>query len=393
MHVLMVLYNPPGKGTYWRALYLARSLAERGHRISFLSAPKGSSLRFRTSADSRAGVTLVESPSLLGGPFRSGWDPYSVLTRVLWSVSTPVDIIHGFESRPTVILPVLRWRRRLHVPVVLDWCDWFGRGGAVEERTNPLLRMVLRPVETFFEESFRSGAAGATVINEFLRQRALALGVPAERVLHIPNGCNVTQIRPPDLESARDVLGLPSSSPLIGYLGAAFASDARLMVEAFRELRKTLPEARLLLIGNTNQPWEQLLAHPNALIRTGSISPSRLMAYLSAVDVCWLVMRRSGANRGRVPMKLTDYMSAGRPVVVTDVGDVGAMVRQGAFGLVSSDTPSDLAANTLCLLQDDEMSSRLGLNGRRLAETQYSWATLAARLDGFYRRILDDVSG
>ena len=256
MHVLMVLYNPPRKGTYWRALYLARFLAERGHRISFLSASKGSSLRFRTYADSHAGVTLVESPSLLGGPFRSGWDPCTVLARVLWSVGTRVDIIHGFESRPTVSLPILRWRRRLRVPVVLDWCDWFGSGGAVEERTNPFLRMVLRPVETFFEESFRSKADGATVINEFLEQRVLDLGVPPERVLRITNGCNVAQIRPPDLKSARELLGLPSSIPLIGYLGAAFASDARLMVEAFHELRKTVPEARLLVIGNSNYSYK-----------------------------------------------------------------------------------------------------------------------------------------
>ena len=53
-----------------------------------------------------------------------------------------------------------------------------------------------------------------------------------------------------------------------------------------------------------------------------------LVDYISACDIGWLTLCDSGANRGRFPMKTHDFMAAGVPLLVTDVGDLGEMVRQ-----------------------------------------------------------------
>ncbi|MGH7447633.1 MAG: hypothetical protein ACRELT_08735, partial [Longimicrobiales bacterium] len=45
------------------------------------------------------------------------------------------DLIHAFDSRPVVILPALAVRGTAGAPLVLDWADWWGRGGVIGERS------------------------------------------------------------------------------------------------------------------------------------------------------------------------------------------------------------------------------------------------------------------
>ncbi len=388
MRILMILYNLRGKGTYWRALYLARGLAKQGHQVTVLCSPLERQWRFEGRTDSQPGVTVVTSPNVLGGLFTSGWDPFTALGRIVWSFGKDFDLIHGFESRPTVILPALYWQRVRRRKMVLDWCDWFGKGGSVEERPSWFVRMILRPFETFFEERFRVFADGITEFGSLLRQKALDLGVPPERIVHISNGSSVDELYPLPQVEAREALNIPQDVPIVGYIGAIFRRDARLMAEAFEEIRAANSSARLLLIGYFNEPIEAWLSDPSAVQRTGRIPYVQINQYLAACDVCWLPLRDSGANRGRIQLKLNDYMAVGKPVVATDVGDGAEWIRRGAFGLLVPDDPHLLAQQVLTLLADPELCAEMGRKGRATAETEYRWDDSALKLEAFYDRVL-----
>jgi len=294
--------------------------------------------------------------------------------------------VHAFESRPAAIYPALAWQRR-GATLVMDWCDWFGRGGSVEERPNPMVRALLRPAETYFEEHFRTRAAGTTVINSALGHKALALGVDPASILHLPNGSEVDVFRPQDRDEARRRLGWPLDGPVVGYIGAIFQRDARLMAQALDRLRQREPRARLLLAGYCNIAVERLVGAPEAVIRTGPLSFVEINRYLAACDVCWLPLADSGANRGRFPLKLNDYLAIGRPVVATAVGDVPDLITRGEFGLVSRPDPIDLADKVSELLRDPDRAAALGRNGRALAEREFRWEQIADRLVEFYQRI------
>jgi phosphatidylinositol alpha-1,6-mannosyltransferase len=271
----------------------------------------------------------------------------------------------------------------------MDWADLFGRGGSVEERPNPMVRAVLRPVETHFEEGYRTRADGTVVISTYLRQRAIALGVPPDEILCLPDGADVDRLQPIARGDARRALGLPEQPPIIGYIGAIFRRDAELMASAFDLVRQARPDARLLLAGYFNAPFESLTAYPQAVQRTGPIPRDRVALYLSACDLCWLPMCDSIANRARYPLKVKDYMCVARPVVITDVGDVAALVRDGGFGLTAADRAEDVAAKALALLADPEAAAAMGARGRRLAETEHTWDRFAERLEAFYRQVVD----
>jgi glycosyltransferase involved in cell wall biosynthesis len=386
----MLVFNPVGKGTYWRALHLARSLAKRGHDLTVLATPRQRRLRFASRADAQAGVTLVEAPDLLGGPWRLGWDPGNVVMRLTWVRKRQFDVVHAFESRPTVIFPALYGQRR-GARLILDWCDWFGRGGSVEERPNRLMRSLLRPVETFFEERFRARADGATVINSLLQQRTMALGVAPEKILPLPNGSNVDEVRPIPQAEARRALGWPQDAPIVGYIGAIFPRDAVLMAQAFDKIRQAEPAAQLLLAGYCQIAVETLVKEPGAVRRTGPIAYDKINCYLSACDVCWLPLRDSGANRGRYPLKINDYMAVGKPVVATDVGDVADLIRRGKFGLLAPDRPDEVARQVVALLRNPAQREIMGRRARRLAESELTWDEIGGRLERFYQQILEGM--
>lgn len=380
MRVLMLVFNAVGRGTYWRAFHLARCLVERGHRLTLVAMAPGRTARFALRVEQ--GVAVVAAPDMLWGPLRSGWDPYGALARALWLAPHRYEIVHAFECRPTVLLPALA-AARPPARLITDWCDWFGAGGSVEERPSPLVRAVLRPVETLFEERPRTLAAGTTVICSALREKALALGVPAERILSLRDGADVEAIAPGDRAAARAELGLPAA-PTIGYVGQIFPRDARLMADAFAAVRAARPDARLLLIGHVNQDVEAMLGGRDGVTRTGGVPYAALSAYLAACDICWLPLRDSGANRGRWPLKLNDYMAAGRATAATAVGDVAEVLARHPVGLLARDEPADLARAALALLADAPRRAAMERAARATAVGVFDWRLRAADLEHFY---------
>ncbi|HID87240.1 MAG TPA: glycosyltransferase, partial [Anaerolineae bacterium] len=207
-------------------------------------------------------------------------------------------------------------------------------------------------------------------------------------ILLLPDGCDVQRLQVLDRDEARRALGLPLDRPLIGYIGAIFHRDAQLMARAFDLVRGTHPRAMLAVIGYCNRDVAALVADPGAVIRTGFVSYEDMNRYLAACDLCWLPLRDTGANRGRWPLKLNEYMAAGRPVVATAVGDVATLMRKHEIGLLARDRPEDLAEATAQLLSDPALRKRLGRNARRVAEEVFDWALLTERLEAFYDNVL-----
>jgi len=389
LHILMALYNRTGKGTYWRALHLARSLNRLGHRITLLCTSPKNRIRFSDHRDPSGQIHVVEAPDALFGSMRSGYDFWASLARAGWTSAGRFDLVHGFECRPVVLASTLIAKHSRGLPLFFDWCDWFGKGGSVEERSNGLGKTLLRLTETYFEQRFRPLADGNTVINRFLQKRAMEMDIPPARILVLPNGCDTEGLHPVHVHEARVKLGWPEDVFVVCYMGAAFQRDALLMAQAFDAIHAVLPHVRLLLLGGCNIAVERLTRRPDAVWRTGPLSVEALNLHLGASDVCWLPLRNTGANQGRLPMKLNDYMAAGRPVVTTHVGELGDLVTHWGFGLVADDSADDLASMVILLERDQELRATLGRRARQVAEVEFSWRRAGEALDRFYRTTLE----
>jgi glycosyltransferase involved in cell wall biosynthesis len=381
MRALFLNHNVVRTGTFQRASCFARELTRAGHDVTLIT----------TSADLRRdgrawewhGVRIVEAPDLLAGCARTGWDPWNTAWRVRRLAKESFDLIHAFDSRPVVILPALALRRRTGAPLFMDWADWWGHGGIIQERSGWLVRTLFGGVETWFEEAFRSGATAHTTIVETLRQRCIGLGVDPARVLTLPNGCVPPPTHQPAQSAARRQLGL-GDEPLLLHTGVAQRDDARLLFDAFRNVRGALPAARLALVGRFR--FGVPLELKPAVLRPGFVSDAELELWLAAADAAVLVLRDTVASRGRWPGRLSDYLTSGVPIVMPRVGAAAELLGAARAAVLCEPAADPLAETAVTVLRDGDLRARLAARGRRLAAGELAWSRLAARLLDFYEQ-------
>jgi glycosyltransferase involved in cell wall biosynthesis len=383
LRILIVVHNPTRRGgAYYRGVNLGAPLARRGHDVSLLAIHPTD--RFRLTERVLDGVRLVESPDLLWGIGRTGWDPWDTLRRILWVRSRDFDVIHTVDTRPAVCLPAIFGRRASGAAWVADWTDWWGRGGATSEREGWLVRSVIGPLEQLFEEKPRPHADGTIVISRALGQRAESLGIDGKDILYLPPGADPAAIRDTGIADAREKCGLAPDGRLVGYLGNIYQRDADLLFETLLRLRAT--DARLLMVGEPACRVPESVK--DRVTITGRLPFERMLDCLSACNVLALPLSDTIANRGRWPSKVNEYVAVGRPTVACDVGDVAQLLREHDIGLLVRPEPAGFAERIDELLADPARSQAMGDRARGIARTIYSQEAIADRLEAFYRRII-----
>jgi glycosyltransferase involved in cell wall biosynthesis len=377
VRILFLNHNTAFRGTFFRAHQLARELTGRGHEVTLVTTSRRARVRARWRAID--GVRVLEAPDLLFGPGRSGWDVWNVLRRVASLRAESFDVIHGFDCRPVVIGPALALRRRSGARLVLDWADWWGRGGQIQERSGVVVRTLFGPVETWFEESFRTRADASTVISSALEARVRGLGVAGERILRVPNGSDTERIRPVGRAAARAALGVPRETPLVVHIGVLTRGDADLLLGAFRRTLEEVPDARLVLVN----PRVATNGGPG-VTRTGVVEFDTLKQWLGAADLGVVALRDTVGNRGRWPGRLNDFLAAGRPALVTRVGDAPGYVESAGAGWSVAAEPEALGAELAVRLRGREELEEQGRAARRLAETELGWGRIADAVQQHY---------
>lgn len=377
VRILFLNHNTAFRGTFFRAHQLARELRGKGHDVTLVTTSR--TARFRARWREIDGVKVLEAPDLLFGPGRTGWDVWNALRRVASLRGEAFDLIHGFDCRPVVIGPALALTRRTGARLVLDWADWWGRGGQIRERSNAVLRACVEPVETWFEESFRTRADVSTVISRALEARLRGLGVSGDRVLRVPNGSDTARIQPMDRSAARAALGVPDDVRLVVHVGALTRGDAELLVTAFQRTRKELPEARLVLVN------PRVATNGGAsVLRTGFVDFDTLRRWLGAADLGVVALQDTIGNRGRWPGRVNDYLAAGRPTLMTRVGDAPGYLEGAGAGWSEVAEPESFGSAMADRLLERDRLEEAGRNARVLAETDLGWGRIASAVEQHY---------
>ena len=387
MRILMLNHAVAWRSRLARSYYWGRCLARRGHGVTIVEISDARRAGFDVSEQD--GVAFIGAPDLFTGKIRSGWDPWDVLNRIAYVLPKRFDIVHSVDSRPVAILPALASKYLRNAKLIMDWGDWWGRGGTIQGRATGILERAFTSTETFFEEFFRRFADGSIVLTSALKHRAIALGVDPETILQTSSGADVERIQPRNQNNARQRLGFGLDDKLIGYVGAMLKDDQELLTQSFTIICKMDPEIRLILIGRKSP--KILDIDPDIqrrVIPVGAVSFNDLHEYVAACDVMLLPLKDNLASRGRWPAKIGDYLAGGKPLVATRVGDFSAMIEEGQCGVLAEDTPDDFAIKTVEAMAQHGLIEEMGRNARKLAETSLDWRLLTAQLEQFYSRIL-----
>jgi glycosyltransferase involved in cell wall biosynthesis len=383
LKILFIVHNQTRKGgAYYRGLNMGVPLARRGHDVTLMTIHP--SARFGMVERELDGVKLAESPDLLWGVGRTGWDPWDTLIRTLWIRKRRFDIIHTVDTRPAVSMPALFGRKKSGAAWIADWTDWWGRGGATSERDGRLVRTLIGPLEQFFEEKPRPMADGTVVISHALGKRAESLGIDGKEILYLPPGADRDSIRETPIATARERFKLDPAAKYVGYLGNIYQRDANLLFDTLAQLKNA--DTKLIMVG---EPGCVIPDHVSDRVTvTGRLPFDEMLDYLSACDVLALPLSDTIANRGRWPSKVNEYVAVGRPTVSCDVGDVANLLRDNDIGLLVKPEPTEFAARIDELLDDPQRAREMGDRAREVAQTTYSQETIADKLEEFYGKFI-----
>ncbi len=380
LRLLFLNHNYRDEGTYYRAMPMAEHLAARGHRVTLLTVSRAQ--RWRATWSVVNGVKLGEMPNLGQDSSGEGYGPLDNLYRIAEAINWRFDIIHAFDHKPNATFAAFAGRLR-GAKIVADWADWWGGPGGINDvprRRVPAVGVF----ERWWEEESKRRADGVIAISSVLRDRAISLGCPAERVTYIPTGAAIDKIHPVPAAQARQALNLPPEQPIAGFVGIG-QGDLEIVFRAIRQL----DGVRLAIVGPKNDRVNVLAQQAGVADRiwqTGFLDYGKFSTYLGACDLFVLPLTDRAANRGRLPNKLLDYFCAGRPTVASPIGDVKTILDRYEVGVIARD--DEFAASISALLGDPARRQRLGANARTVAETAFAWPALIDQVEAFYFSLL-----
>jgi glycosyltransferase involved in cell wall biosynthesis len=204
------------------------------------------------------------------------------------------------------------------------------------------------------------------------------LGVPRHMLLTAPDGVDLDRYaKLPERTAARAHLDLPSERPLICYTGQLYRwKGVHTLIAAMTEL----PEASLCLVGGAPSELAEMEALVSELglsnvILTGQVAPEIVPLYQAAADVLALpnTAQEAISREHTSPLKLFEYMAAGRPIVASDLPSLREVLRHGENGwLVPPDEPTALAQGIRHVLADAGLAMRLAAAAREEVQS-YTW--------------------
>jgi len=184
----------------------------------------------------------------------------------------------------------------------------------------------------------------------------------------------------------RDELGVDDDTCLcIGVGRLARAKNFMMLIEAFAELGRIAPTARLCIVGegsrrpNLEQRIEELGLHGRVSLLGLRLDVEALLAS-SDVFV-------SASDYEGLPLATLEAMQAGLPVVATRVGDVPHVVTPETGRLVEKGDREGLVRELAALVEDEDLRRELGDAGRRRAEANFGTARWAERHLEIYRSL------
>jgi glycosyltransferase involved in cell wall biosynthesis len=145
---------------------------------------------------------------------------------------------------------------------------------------------------------------------------ALTDAIGPRRCHLVPNGTDFAFFRAtlaPELAIADDLAAV--ARPVVGYVGTI---DSRVDVELLEAAARQIPEATFVFVGPAQADVRRLRGLPNVRL-LGRRPYTLLPRYLKGFDACVLPFRRTPLTIAGCPIKLYDYLAAGKTVVATDI--------------------------------------------------------------------------
>ncbi len=361
LRIALLLESDGPGGAEVMLLHLAEELRRRGHEVL----PVGPANRTGWLGARFRELGFDPATFLLRRPL--DWQCLQDLTRLLRAHR--IEVVHSHEFAMAVYGAAAA--RRVGARHIITMHG--GRYFAEQWRRRVALRWAARRSVAIV------GVSRATA-----RDLQVTLGLPAERVVVVPNGA---PFRAGVRERVRRELGVSDTELLLVAVGNLYPVKGHAVaVRALARLPRdaAMPRWRLAVAGRGEE-----LAALRALAEREGVAPSihwlgfrdDVPDILAAGDLFVMPSLSEG-----LPLALVEAMSAALPIVASAVGGVPEVIAHEREGLLVP--PGDveaLAVALQALIRDTALRRRLGAAARERARREFSVSAMADRYEHLYR--------
>ena len=168
-----------------------------------------------------------------------------------------------------------------------------------------------------------------------------------------------------------------------------FVKGVDLLLDAFQRLSPSFPEWRLTILGHYPDKsvfGPEVLSHPRIQV-LDAVPPKKVPQFIGRCAVFALPSRTEGM--GRV---LLEAMAAGKPRIATKVGGISRIVDHDVDGiLIPPDDVQALTAALHRLMKSPETRRRLGANGAKRAQLEFTADAYLLNTKAFYEPLIRGV--
>ena len=364
---------------------LATALHRRGHDVHIFTRRRDGQKRYERIGDVHyhrcayvGHEEFTEDMTQMADSF--AWH----LGEVEYGYGEPFDVVHGHDWMITRAL--VRLKNERHRPAVMTiHSTEYGRCGNELFWHGQSKR--IRDLE--WEGAYV--ADRVICVSESLRKEVSQLyTLPENKTLSIYNGVNASRFDAPvDVEKIRRSCAVNADEPCVLFAGRlAWQKGPDMLLEAVPSVLERRPEVKFVFAGE-GEMRPQLEAQAAA---AGIARSVRFVGYRTGQDLVGLF---KSADLVCVPSRnepfgivILEAWSASKPVVATRTGGPAEFVRHQDTGWTVPSDVESIGDGLEAVLADDDHARRMGVNGRREAETRFSWNTIAAQTEGVYLSVL-----
>jgi colanic acid/amylovoran biosynthesis glycosyltransferase len=285
------------------------------------------------------------------------------------------SVIHAhFEDGGLLALPIAK---ALGIPLITTFHGYDATMDDSVRQPNPLLRWLLRRRR---EHLKREGDLFIAV-SEFIREKLLKRGYPAEKIVTHPIGIDLGHFTPAS----------GTRSPLVLFVGRLVEKKGcAFLLEAMKTVFALRPDAQLLIIGDgpLRSSLEKLAADyrlTNFCFAGANDSAFvRMQMSRASLLVVPSVTAATGDSEG-LPTVICEAQAMGLPVVGTrHAGIPEAVVHNETGFLVEERSVDELAERILQLLNDNELRESFAKAARTRVEEHFDLRIQTEKLESLY---------
>lgn len=248
---------------------------------------------------------------------------------------------------------------------------------------------VFKAFAKFIEKQNMKIADKVISINEGLREYTIQMGAAEEKTEVIRAGVDLERFVSDGREEVRRKYGILDEDIVLFFMGWLY--DFSGLKEVALELVQCENSHVKLLILGKGDLWDELqdikrkYKLDRRIIMVDWVPYENVPAYIAASDICILPAYTNKIMRNIVPIKMYEYMAAGKPIIST--GNYGIIKEFGeGNGVIYITHPTDIIE---CLIKIGKNSKSEGIKARRFVEAN-EWDNIVDIFESFIVKKIHD---